>query len=112
MTQESQPWVIVWKMPLYSVTIKMQPLSREARTELLQTLTETLEQEWTRNESTQANEEHRKLIEAAFEERNTITPETAGAELVTAIEAALSGLEHGDLRVAEPVSEGGRSMNG
>lgn len=51
-------------------------------------------------------EEHRKLIEAAFKERNSITPESAGADLVTAIEAVLSGLEQGALRVAEPGSDG------
>jgi 2,3,4,5-tetrahydropyridine-2-carboxylate N-succinyltransferase len=56
----------------------------------------------------QANnmQDHRKLIEAAFEERNTITPESAEVELVTAIEASISGLEQGVLRVAEPGDEG------
>jgi 2,3,4,5-tetrahydropyridine-2-carboxylate N-succinyltransferase len=56
----------------------------------------------------QANnmQDHRKLIEAAFEERNTITPESAEAELVTAIEASISGLEQGVLRVAEPGNDG------
>lgn len=56
----------------------------------------------------QANnmQDHRKLIEAAFEERNTITPESAGAELVVAIEASISGLEQGILRVAEPGNDG------
>jgi 2,3,4,5-tetrahydropyridine-2-carboxylate N-succinyltransferase len=56
----------------------------------------------------QANnmQDHRKLIEAAFEERHTITPESAGAELVTAIEASISGLEQGILRVAEPGNDG------
>jgi 2,3,4,5-tetrahydropyridine-2-carboxylate N-succinyltransferase len=49
---------------------------------------------------------HRKLIEAAFEERNTITPESAGADLVAAIEASISGLEQGALRVAEPGDDG------
>ena len=48
----------------------------------------------------------RKLIEAAFEARKTITPESAGAELITAIEASISGLEQGILRVAEPVKQG------
>jgi len=43
-----------------------------------------------------------KLIETAFEERNTITPESAGADLIAAIEASISGLEQGVLRVAEP----------
>jgi len=48
----------------------------------------------------------RKLIEAAFEARKTISPESAGAELIAAIEASISGLEQGILRVAEPVKRG------
>ena len=48
----------------------------------------------------------RKLIEAAFEERKTITPESAGPELVAAIEKSISGLEQGVLRVAEPCRDG------
>ena len=48
--------------------------------------------------------DQRKIIEAAFEERITITPENAGTELLDAIEASISGLEHGTLRVAEPVN--------
>jgi 2,3,4,5-tetrahydropyridine-2-carboxylate N-succinyltransferase len=51
-------------------------------------------------------QDHRKLIEVAFEERNTITPESAGADLVAAIEASISGLEQGVLRVAEPGNDG------
>ena len=51
-------------------------------------------------------QEYRKLIEAAFEERKTITPETAPAELVTVIEATLSGLEQGVFRVAQPSANG------
>ena len=60
----------------------------------------------------QANnmQDHRKLIEAAFEERNTITPESADADLVAAIEASISGLEQGVLRVAEP-GNGGWQVN-
>ncbi len=56
----------------------------------------------------QANnmQDHRKIIEAAFEERNTITPESADAGLVAAIEASISGLEQGVLRVAEPGNDG------
>jgi 2,3,4,5-tetrahydropyridine-2-carboxylate N-succinyltransferase len=50
--------------------------------------------------------EHRKLIEAAFEERTTITPESADKTLVSAIEASISGLEQGALRVAEPSANG------
>ena len=47
--------------------------------------------------------DQRSIIEAAFEQRNTINPENAGAELLTAIEASISGLEQGKLRVAESV---------
>lgn len=50
--------------------------------------------------------EHRGLIEAAFEKRNTLTPATADEALVTAIEASISGLEQGLLRVAEPSGKG------
>ena len=50
------------------------------------------------------------LIEAAFEERNSISPETAGEDLLTAIEASMTGLEQGVLRVAEPY-EGGWKVN-
>ena len=49
---------------------------------------------------------NRNLIEAAFEDRKTITPESAADELVAAIEASLSGLEKGKLRVAEPGKDG------
>jgi len=45
----------------------------------------------------------RELIEDAFEKRNTITPENAGEELMTAIESSISALEQGVLRVAEPM---------
>jgi 2,3,4,5-tetrahydropyridine-2-carboxylate N-succinyltransferase len=51
-------------------------------------------------------QEYKKLVEAAFEERKTITPESAPAELVAVIEATLSGLEQGVLRVAEPGADG------
>ena len=51
-------------------------------------------------------QDHRKLIEAAFEERKTISPESAGVDLVTAIEASISGLEQGTLRVAKPGADG------
>lgn len=47
--------------------------------------------------------DRREIIEAAFEKRKIITPENAGSELLAAIEAAISGLEQGALRVAEPV---------
>jgi len=48
--------------------------------------------------------ELREIIEAAFEERKVISPESAGAELLAAIEATISALEQGILRVAEPVN--------
>ena len=51
-------------------------------------------------------ETHRGLIEAAFENRHEINPENAGQDLVAAIEASLAGLEHGELRVAEPGAGG------
>ena len=54
--------------------------------------------------------DHRALIEAAFEERHTITPESADSELVSAIEASIAGLEQGAFRVAEP-SENGWHVN-
>lgn len=47
--------------------------------------------------------DQRQTIEAAFELRNTITPETVSAEILAAIEASISGLEQGTLRVSEPV---------
>src|SRR5210317_1984846 len=47
----------------------------------------------------------RAIVEDAFERRNIITPENAGAELLTAIETSIAGLEQGVLRVAEPVGE-------
>jgi len=43
------------------------------------------------------------IIEAAFEERHSITPENASSEILAAIEASIAGLEQGVLRVAEPV---------
>ena len=48
--------------------------------------------------------DERTIIEAAFEGRNTITPENAGEELLAAIEASIAGLEQGTLRVAEPIN--------
>lgn len=55
---------------------------------------------------TNSTEQHRALIEAAFEKRNTISPESAGEALVAAVEETLSGLERGELRVAEPCAAG------
>jgi len=54
--------------------------------------------------------DHRSLIEAAFENRKSITPETVGADITVAIEATIAGLEQGDLRVAEPAA--GHENNG
>ena len=44
---------------------------------------------------------NRKLIELAFESRATITPDTVDADLKAAVEASISGLEQGRLRVAQ-----------
>lgn len=52
--------------------------------------------------------DNRQVIDAAFEERNHINPENAGLDLVTAIEASMTGLEKGVLRVAEPEGDGWR----
>ena len=46
--------------------------------------------------------DRRKLIEAVFEDRAQISPESASAEIKAAIEATISDLEQGRLRVAEP----------
>jgi len=46
-------------------------------------------------------EHHRSLIETAFEQRRTLSPESVGPALLDAIEASISGLEQGVLRVAE-----------
>jgi 2,3,4,5-tetrahydropyridine-2-carboxylate N-succinyltransferase len=50
--------------------------------------------------------DHRDIIESAFEARNSISPESAGEDLLAAIEATISGLEQGVLRVAEPGKQG------
>ena len=47
--------------------------------------------------------DQREIIEAAFEERNIITPENVSTEILDAIEGAISGMEQGILRVSEPV---------
>jgi len=49
---------------------------------------------------------NRKLIERAFESRASITPNSASADVKSAVETALSGLEQGSLRVAEPADDG------
>lgn len=50
----------------------------------------------------------RAVIEAAYETRESITPGSAGAELLAAIESAIAGMEQGVLRVAEPAAGGWR----
>ncbi len=53
-------------------------------------------------------ESHRDLIETAFESRKEINPEFVEPVLVEAIEASITGLERGSLRVAEPCDSGWR----
>jgi len=55
-------------------------------------------------------EKHRSLIESAFENRVSITPESVETDIAEAIEASILGLEQGNLRVAEP-HEGGWKVN-
>ncbi len=43
----------------------------------------------------------RATIETAFERRQTLTPESAGSDLLAAVEEALGLLDRGELRVAE-----------
>jgi len=52
----------------------------------------------------------RSVIEAAFEDRASITPESVATGVVEAIETSISGLEQGSLRVAEPC-DGGWKVN-
>ena len=59
---------------------------------------------------TSNKEKHRSLIESAFENRASISPESVGTDIVEAIEASILGLEQGSLRVAEP-HEGGWKVN-
>ena len=47
--------------------------------------------------------DQREIIETAFEERHSINPDNAGPEVLAAIEASITGLEQGALRVAESV---------
>ena len=44
------------------------------------------------------------LIEQQFEQRHTITPETASIELRTAVDDVISGLDSGHFRVAEQIN--------
>ena len=52
-----------------------------------------------------------KLIDAAFEERATLTPQSAPRDLKDAVEATLHLLDTGALRVAEPQADGGWQVN-
>jgi 2,3,4,5-tetrahydropyridine-2-carboxylate N-succinyltransferase len=52
--------------------------------------------------------EPRKVIEAAWERRAELSAKNASAELRDAIEAAIRGLDAGELRVAEPGAQGWR----
>jgi len=53
-------------------------------------------------------QKQREIIETAYETRHSITPENAGNNLKAAIEFSISGLEKGELRVAEPAADGWR----
>jgi len=44
----------------------------------------------------------RATIEAAFEQRQALTPDNAGGELRAAVDSAIAQLDRGELRVAEP----------
>jgi 2,3,4,5-tetrahydropyridine-2-carboxylate N-succinyltransferase len=58
------------------------------------------------------NHEHlQRLIDAAFEERATLSPQSAPRELKDAVEATLQLLDGGTLRVAEPLAGGGWRVN-
>ncbi len=46
------------------------------------------------------------VIEAAFERRDCLTPDSADPDIVSAVDTALDGLEQGILRVAEPAGDG------
>ena len=52
-----------------------------------------------------------KLIDTAFEERATLTPQSAPRDLKDAVEATLHLLDTGALRVAEPQADGGWRVN-
>ena len=49
----------------------------------------------------------RDIIEQAFEDRASLSPGSAAESVVAAVEYALSGLDNGTLRVAEPVADEG-----
>ncbi|MBA3581740.1 MAG: 2,3,4,5-tetrahydropyridine-2,6-dicarboxylate N-succinyltransferase [Gammaproteobacteria bacterium] len=52
-----------------------------------------------------------KIIEDAFENRNAINPKTVDATIKNAIEEAITLLDQGKVRVAEPKAEGGWQVN-
>ncbi|MGY1410187.1 MULTISPECIES: 2,3,4,5-tetrahydropyridine-2,6-dicarboxylate N-succinyltransferase [unclassified Luteimonas] len=52
-----------------------------------------------------------RTIEDAWERRTTLTAEETGDVVRPAVEAAIQGLESGELRVAEPAAEGGWRVN-
>jgi 2,3,4,5-tetrahydropyridine-2-carboxylate N-succinyltransferase len=54
------------------------------------------------------SEPHRDIIELAFEERASLTPATAGPEILEAVEYAIELLDTGRGRVAEPTDAGWR----
>lgn len=54
---------------------------------------------------------NRRLIERAFESRASISPDSVGADVKAAVEAVISGLEQGSLRVAEPGDDGQWQVN-
>ena len=58
----------------------------------------------------QKETELRAVIESAWKKRNDWSPESAPAELREAVSASIHALEHGSLRVAEPV-DGGWQVN-
>lgn len=60
---------------------------------------------------TKSDASNRSLIEQAFEVRAAIRSESAERELKDAIEATISGLERGALRVAEPGTDGQWQVN-
>lgn len=60
---------------------------------------------------TSSDELNRSLIEQAFESRASINPNSVDAQVKTAIEAAIRGLEQGSLRVAEPDGDGQWQVN-
>ena len=56
--------------------------------------------------------DRRKLIEAVFEDRAQITPESVNADIEVAIEATISDLEQADFVSRSRVTMTGMSTNG